>query len=230
MMSLSVSVSQPLSKVNSSDRSMSKQNLAIPTSPAARVDATFLLSDLPEFTVHDVDGERPSEKALAQRVSDHIANDRYGLAIQSLVKTLTDVEPDEPYWEDIKHLNLGERDLCSVHNLEDFCAGLEELDISNNNIAHLEGAPLTLRRLNVNSNALSSLTAWSHLMNLQYLDISHNSVESLDGLSVLYHLRELRADDNRVSSLDGITGLDGLLKLSVKNNNLKALDLEGAQL
>lgn len=207
------------------------QELAVPSSSPARVDATFYLSDLPEFTVHEEDQEqRPSEKALAKRVAHHDAKDRYGMAVQSLVKTLTDVEPDEPFWEDIKQLSLRERDLGSVHNLEDFCTRLEDLDLSNNNIAHLEGAPQSIRRLNVRSNALSSLTAWSHLMNLQYLDISNNSIDSLAGLSMLVHLREVRADDNEVSSLDGIMGLDGLLKLSVRNNNLTSVDFEGHEL
>ena len=152
------------------------------------------------------------------------------MAVQDLVKTLTDVEPDEPYWEDIKQLNLCDRDLDSVHNLEDFCNRLEDLDLSNNNVAHLEGAPNSIRRLNVRSNALSSLTAWSHLANLQYLDISGNTVDSLAGLCMLVHLREVRADDNQISSLDGVMGLDGLLKLSVRRNKLTNVDFEGCQL
>ena len=206
------------------------QELVVPISSPQRADATFYLSDLPDFTVNDEDDERPSERVLAKRIAHHATGDRYAMAVQGLVKTLTDVEPDEPYWEDIKQLSLSDRDLDSVHNLEDFCSRLEDLDLSNNNLAHLEGAPTSIRRLNVRSNALSSLTAWSHLMNLQYLDISGNSVDSLAGLCMLVHLREVRADDNQISSLDGIMGLDGLLKLSVRRNSLTHVDFEGSQL
>ncbi|KAF1347970.1 hypothetical protein BDV97DRAFT_391262 [Delphinella strobiligena] len=224
-MSVSVNLSRPTTTSGKTDH-----DLIVPSSSPEKVDATFILSDLPDFTVNEEDEEHPSEKRLAKRIAQHATDDRYGMAVQSLVKTLTDVEPDEPFWEDIKQLSLRERDLGSVHNLEDFCTRLEDLDLSNNNIAHLEGAPHSIRRLNVRSNALSSLTAWSHLINLQYLDISGNSVDSLAGLSMLVHLREVRADDNQISSLDGIMGLDGLLKLSVRRNSLAGVDLEGCEL
>lgn len=223
MMSLSVNVA-PHGPV------MSAPNQEHGLSSPARMDGTFYLSDLPDFTVNEVDEERPSEKALARRVARHNSGDRYAMAVQSLVKTLTDVEPDEPYWEDIKQLDLRERGLESVHNLEDFCARLEELDLSGNNVAHLEGAPTSVRRLNLRSNALSSLTAWGHMMNLQYLDISNNAVDNLGGLCMLIHMRELRADDNQISNLDGIMNMDGLLKLSVRRNQLTKLDFEGCQL
>lgn len=229
LMSLSVSVSAPPAKV-APKVSAPSQELIVPSSSPARLDATFYLSDLPEFTLHDVDPERSSEKLLAKRVAEPIPGDRFDMAVQSLVKTLTDVEPDEPYWEDIKQLSLRERNLGSVHNLEDFCTRLEDLDLSNNEIAHLDGAPNSIRRLNVRSNSLSSLTAWSHLMNLQYLDISNNSIDSLGGLCMLYHLRELKADNNQITSLDGVMGLDGLLNLSVRRNKLGSVDFEGCQM
>ncbi|KAH0349282.1 hypothetical protein KCU81_g2929, partial [Aureobasidium melanogenum] len=209
---------------------MAAPNHEYGVSSPARIDGTFYLSDLPDFTVNDVDEERPSEKALSRRVARTNSGDRYAMAVQSLVKTLTDVEPDEPYWEDIKQLNLRDRGLDSVHNLEDFCTRLEDLDLSSNNVAHLEGAPTSIRRLNLRSNALSSLTAWSHMINLQYLDISKNQIDSLGGLCMLVHLRELRADDNQISNLDGIMNMDGLLKLSVCRNQLSRVDFEGCQL
>ncbi|KAI5210227.1 hypothetical protein AUEXF2481DRAFT_104239 [Aureobasidium subglaciale EXF-2481] len=209
---------------------MSAPNQEYGLSSPARMDGTFYLSDLPDFTVNDVDEERPSEKALARRVARTNSGDRYAMAVQSLVKTLTDVEPDEPYWEDIKQLNLGDRGLDSVHNLEDFCTRLEDLDLSNNNVAHLEGAPASVRKLNLRSNALSSLTAWSHMMNLQYLDVSNNQIDNLGGLCMLVHLRELRADDNQISTLDGVMNMDGLLKFSVRRNQLSRVDFEGCQL
>ncbi|KAG9880292.1 hypothetical protein KCU94_g20562, partial [Aureobasidium melanogenum] len=209
---------------------MAVPNQEYGVSSPARMDGTFYLSDLADFTVNDVDEERPSEKALARRVARTNSGDRYAMAVQSLVKTLTDVEPDEPYWEDIKQLNLRDRGLDSVHNLEDFCTRLEDLDLSSNNVAHLEGAPTSIRRLNLRSNALSSLTAWSHMINLQYLDISNNQIDNLGGLCMLVHLRELRADDNQISNLDGIMNMDGLLKLSVRRNQLSKVDFEGCQL
>lgn len=224
LMSLSLSVSRP---------SGQSQELALPSSPSTRVDATLYLSDLPDFTMHQIDEAKPSEQALAKRVAQHemqAASDRYSLSVQGLVKTLTDVEPDEPYWEDIKALNLHDRSLGSLHGLEDFCTHVQDLNISNNEVSQLKGAPASIRRLNARSNALSSLTAWGHLMNLQYLDISYNNLDSLDGLSCLIHLRELRADGNKITSLRGIMELDGLLKLRLRQNNVVSVDFSGCQL
>ncbi|KAG9873722.1 hypothetical protein KCV02_g22762, partial [Aureobasidium melanogenum] len=48
---------------------MAVPNQEYGVSSPARMDGTFYLSDLADFTVNDVDEERPSEKALARRVA-----------------------------------------------------------------------------------------------------------------------------------------------------------------
>lgn len=224
LMSLSLSVSRP---------SGQNHELAMPPSSPSRIGATLYLSDLPDFSMNQIDEARPSEQALAKRVAKHemeTVDDRYAMAVRTLVKTLTDVESDEPYWEDLKTLQLRNRDLDSVHGLEDFCFRVEDLDVSKNMLTHLEGVPNSIRRLNARSNALSSLTAWGHLLNLQYMDISNNELDSLDGLAGLVHLRELKADDNEISNLAGVLGFDGLLKLSLKRNNVATVDFDGCEL
>lgn len=194
---------------------------------------TLLLSDLPEFTVHDIDTERPSERALAARLAQHAiaeVNDRYALAVKELVRTLTDAYEDEPYWEDLKQLDLRDRSLASLYGLDDFCTHVESMDVSNNALSRLDGAPWTLRALNARANQLTSLSSWSHLINLQYLDISHNNLEDLDGLSSLVHLRELRADDNVISRINGISNVTGLLKLRLRRNKLSYVDFSDSRL
>ena len=227
MMSLSLSVSRPVST-----RQQHGQVNELQSSPS-KGSSSFILSDLPDFTVHDVDPERPSERALATRLAQHAAaevNDRYALAVKDLVKTLTDCHEDEPFWEDLKQLDLHARHLASLYGLSDFCTHIQEMDVSNNALGHLHGAPVTLRRLNVRSNQLSSLTSWNHLWNLQYLDISDNHLDDLNGLGSLIHLRELRADDNAITMLDGLFELDSLLKLRVRRNKLQQVDFEDSQL
>ena len=226
MMSLSLSVSRPLTT-----RRGTHQEGEVQTSPS-KVNSSFLLSDLPDFTIHEEDAERPSERALATQLAHHAAaevNDRYALAVKEMVKILTDVNEDEPYWEDLKSLDLQARSLASLYGLDDFCTHVQELDVSNNELSHLHGAPWTTRRLKARSNQLSSLTSWNHLMNLQYLDVSNNQLDDLNGLSALIHLRELRADDNRITSLNGLFELDGLLKLRLRRNKVQRVDFEGSQ-
>lgn len=227
MMSVSLSVSRPITT-----RHSQQQVNQLQSSPC-KGESSWMLSDLPEFTVHEEDVQGPSERALATRLARHAAvevDDRYALAVKELVKTLTDVQADEPFWEDLKQLDLRDRSLVSLYGLDDFCTRIQDMDVSSNALTHLEGAPSTIRRLIARSNHLSSLTCWQHLSNLQYLDISRNHLDSLRGLSHLVHLREICADDNQISDLDGITELDGLLKLRLRRNRIQQVDFTGFQL
>ncbi|KAK0877709.1 Protein nud1 [Friedmanniomyces endolithicus] len=229
LLSLSLSVSRPVTT-----RHQSKRLEELHSSPTkGNLNSTLLLSDLPDFTVHEADEQGPTERALAQRLAKHAAvevNDRYALAVKDLVRTLTDIHEDEPYWEDVRSLDLCERSLTSLYGLEDFCTHVQRLDVSENSLTQLYGAPATTRVLDARLNQLSGLTAWGHLGNLQYLDVSGNQLDSLKGLSGLVHLRELRADGNRIATLDGIQELDGLLKLRLRGNQIQQVDLVDFQL
>ena len=199
------------------------------TTPNANINNTFMLSDLPEFTVHEEDHVRPSERALATRLATYAAveaGDPYTVVTTELVKAITDVQGSEIHWDDLTSLCLRDKSLKSLHNLDDHCARVEKLDVSSNALTQLDGVPSFVRQLNARSNQLVSLTSWAHLMHLQYLDISNNTVESLDGLGHLIHLRELRVDNNRIRRLDGIADLDGLITLSVRGNVIREVNFE----
>ena len=227
VMSLSLSVSRPVST-----RQQPRCVTELQSSPSKGA-STFLWSDLPEFTVHEEDAERPSERSLATRLAHHAAvevNDRYALAVKELVKILTDVNADEPFWEDLKHLDLSGRSLMSLHGLDEFCTRIQEINVSNNALTHLNGTPYTTRRLKARSNRLSSLTPWNHLTNLQDLDVSSNQLDNLDGMANLLHLRTLTADDNKISHINGIFELDGLIKLRLRRNQVHGVDFQGSSL
>lgn len=227
MMSVNLSVSRPLSA------RYPRGHLVDATSPSKIVDQSFFFSDLPDFTMSEEDAERPSEQVLAHRLAQHAAdevNDRYALAVKDIVKTLTDAYEKEPYWEKMRDLDLHDKTMTTLHGLEEFCGNIQQMNVSQNKLTFLNGAPATVRQLTVRDNQLSSLTCWAHLTNLQYLDISGNRLDSLDGLSCLYHLRELRADDNAIANLDGIADLDGLLKLRLRRNKVTTIDFGATQL
>ncbi|KAH8696346.1 hypothetical protein BGW36DRAFT_408249 [Talaromyces proteolyticus] len=195
---------------------------------------SFHLSPLADFTVNQPDDPVNLELSyIAQRTKPSSLREVHGtlaLAAEDLVKHITDVEPTEPFWEDLRRLNLRNKGLMTLHRLNEFCPHLEELDVSENELGHLSGAPFTLRSLRVQQNYLTNLTAWGHLVNLQYLDISGNQLQSLDGFSGLVHLRELRANNNRIRTIDGILDLNGLLRLELKNNALISVDFGGSEL
>ena len=208
--------------------------LSMPPSTGRRSGVTFHLSSLSDFTLNQIDdlADRDSSYVTKRRglLSIEDAEGRFSLAIKDLVRTITDVEPYEPYWEYIRKLDLRRKGLLTLHLLDDFCGRIQELNVSDNELSHLNGAPSSIRILSVRGNCLSNLTTWSHLQNLQYLDVSANHIQNLQGFQGLWHLRELRADDNQIESLDGIHGMSGLIKLRLRRNVIKSVDFEGADL
>lgn len=205
------------------------------SSPAGRrSNYSFHLSPLPDFTVHQLDESLQLDinhvaKRGAHQSSKEVESS-FSIAVAELVKKITDVEPYEPYWEYIRRLRLRGQGLITLHLLHDFCGRLEELDVADNELGQLNGAPSTIRHLKIQRNCLSNLTAWAHLSNLQYLDVSGNQIESLEGFSSLIHLRELWADDNKIRSVEGIFELDGLISLKLRGNCLESVDFGSAEL
>ncbi|KAI1266393.1 hypothetical protein F5Y18DRAFT_383487 [Xylariaceae sp. FL1019] len=192
------------------------------------------LTPLSEFTVHQAD------KSCALEVS-YVVGNKYlvtgdgsknvmSQAVRDLVEKITEVEPYEPEWESMRELNISDKHLDSLHMLDQFCTQLVTLDVSNNAISHLDGVPQCVRNLQMTNNLLSELTAWRHLMNLQYVDVSNNQIKSLHALKDLVHLRTLRADNNQITSLDGIMFHDSLETLRARNNLITSVDLDGTKL
>nr|XP_001394095.2 hypothetical protein ANI_1_1608094 [Aspergillus niger CBS 513.88] len=195
---------------------------------------SFHLSPLPDFTIDQIDQPLHLEVSyVAQRThptSLRQVHGTFALATEDLVKHITEAEPFEPYWENVRRLVLRHKGLITLHKLCDFCPRLEDLDVTGNDIGQLGGVPPSLRTLNIQDNCLSNLTAWGHLTNLQYLDVSGNELESLDAFSSLIHLRELKANDNNITNIEGIFDLDGLLSLQLRNNGLTTVDFGRAEL
>ncbi|KAF2721625.1 hypothetical protein K431DRAFT_346266 [Polychaeton citri CBS 116435] len=227
MMSISLSVSRP---VNTGTGKLEKVRDLESSPIKGDPGATFFLSDLPDFTVNDDDElARPSEKALARRLALHARQeeaDRYALSRSQVVKTLTDEHQDEPYWEDLRQLDLQSRSLSALVGLEDFCSGIRILNVSDNVLMDTEGAPTSVRHLTAQGNALDNLTSWTHLMNLQYLDISNNRLENMSSLECLLHMRELSLANNEVTDLTGLKVLEGLLKLDLSRNKIHMADFD----
>ncbi|KAL9113785.1 MAG: hypothetical protein Q9227_002230 [Pyrenula ochraceoflavens] len=208
-------------------------NLVVPHTEG-KDSSLICLTPLSEFTVHQIDDPLHLEMSyVAQRMHPTSLKQAHGqlaLAVDDLMKAITDAEPYEPYWEHLRRLKLVGKKLTTLHRLQEYCFSLEELDVSHNEIGQLSGVPHSVRMLNIQRNHLSNLTSWGSLRNLQYLDVSGNELESLEGFSSLVHLRELRANDNQIRNVDGILDLDGLLSLKLRGNQLDAIDFEGTEL
>lgn len=192
------------------------------------------LTPLSEFSIHQIDSAKhPDQSYVEERKHPNelrYAHGSMALAVDQLVKAITDAAPDELYWEHLRKMTIAAGAISSVHGLKEYCPALEELTMSQNQITQLGGLPRSLRILDIHNNLLNDLTSWAHLQNLQYLDVSNNALESLEGFSSLVHLRSLKADNNRIANIDGILDLDSLLDLRLSGNVLTAVDFEGADL
>lgn len=206
--------------------------LVAPSSPL-KGDVTFMLSDLPDFTLNQIDEFEHPDRVVVKHDGTRYSKaleDRYAQGTAELVKALQDVEPDEPYWEDLREITLCGKNLGSLHRLDELCYRLEELDVSDNKISQVEGIPYAMRRLRAQKNCLTGLTSWATLGNLQHLDISNNDIDSLDGLADLIHLRVLKVDNNKLKSLDSILHLDGLIELRAGGNDIDLVDFARSNL
>ncbi|KAI0317634.1 hypothetical protein OF83DRAFT_1120218 [Amylostereum chailletii] len=148
----------------------------------------------------------------------------FGVAHDKLVQVITDVQPFEPYWEDLPAIDLSGKGLDSVARLKEFLPQLRSLSLNNNQLAWLSGIPNSVRTLSIAQNALTRVTSFNQLLFLESLDVSHNNIDSLNQLECLRHLRELRADGNRIASLDGLAQMDNLAKLSLQENRVVSAD------
>jgi protein NUD1 len=192
------------------------------------------LTPLSEFSLHQIDqGKHPEESFVEERRNPKTLRQAHGsqaLSVDALVKAITDAAGGEIYWDHLRSLDLDGRGVSSLHGLEEYCPVLEELSASKNQIPHLNGLPPSLRVLDFQQNALTSLTSWTSLSNLQYVDVSNNQLENLDGFSCLVHLRRLVANNNQIKNLDGILDLNGLLELDVSGNEISELDFQASEL
>ncbi|KAL2438346.1 Septation initiation network scaffold protein cdc11 [Exophiala dermatitidis] len=199
-----------------------------------KASSILCLTPLSEFSVHQIDSAKhPDQSYVEERKHPNALRQAHGslaLAVDELIKAITDAVPGELYWEQLRRLALKKNSVSSVHGLQEYCPVLEELSVHDNQLTQVNSLPQSLRVLDIHNNMLNDLTSWGHLHNLQYLDVSGNQLESLEGFSSLVHLRSLKVNNNRISNIDGILDLNGLLELEVSGNDLVTVDFEGSEL
>jgi len=227
MRSVSIIVSTPVPS-----RHTSGVILATPR-PSHEV-GTLTLTPLSDFTVHQADVSLGLDVSYVAQGHRYTVGDTskkaLSLSIKDLVEKLTEVEPYEPFWENLKELTLKDKRLTNLHKLNEFCEELVQLNVSHNQIRQLDGVPTSIRSLRISHNCLNDLAAWNHLHNLQYIDVSNNELESMSAFRSLVHLRGIRADNNKIKSLDGVNQLDGLLSLRLRGNAVTSIDFQNTML
>ncbi|KAK9372789.1 uncharacterized protein V1513DRAFT_419373 [Lipomyces chichibuensis] len=222
------SVSMVTKETIESTPSPQQQTNMRPTTLGSKPEVSFALPQNEQSSPYAPDISYIKSRHDATAVSQ--LESSFSIAVQNLVKILSDIHPFEPYWQDITILELQGRKLETLVRLDEWCPQLLNLNVNQNNLGYLTGVPESTRVLRAAHNNFSELTAFGFLSNLQYLDLSNNQMETLDGMSRLVHLREIIVDNNELVNIDGIMQLDGLLRLSVRGNKIKTLNLENSNL
>lgn len=168
---------------------------------------------------------RPAERSMRARDATFLTECSFVVSHDRLLQCITDVQPFEPYWEELTSIDLSGKALDSLARLKEFMPKLEELIMNENAVSWLSGIPGGLRLLSAVSNQLTGLTSYAHLAQLESLDVSRNQIDSLLQLECLHRLRELKADYNQIGSFAGIHKLGKLRKLSLIGNQLAHANL-----
>ena len=105
----------------------------------------------------------------------------FSVTTRVLVKHLTDFEPFEPYWENLRYIDFRGKNVTSLDGLKSFCPKLEELDIKDCKVKYLTGLPSTMRVLKASGNRFDGLVSFAWGKNIQYLDLANNEIDSLAG-------------------------------------------------
>lgn len=145
----------------------------------------------------------------------------------------------------VKHLDLSNQNLTSTKGLEHFknleklnlshniitdssflneLPYLTELDMSFNQLEHIESVNAKMENLNLQSNRLTSIEFTHSLEDLTTLNIRANDVLSLEPLEEVENLTYLNIRGNRVESLQPLSSLENLVNLNARNNQIQSID------
>ncbi|EIW72482.1 hypothetical protein TREMEDRAFT_25688, partial [Tremella mesenterica DSM 1558] len=153
----------------------------------------------------------------------------FGVTRDRLVQLITDVEPFEPYWEDLLSIDLSDKGVDSVARLKEFLPNLRHVRLDRNALTYLSGVPGSVKELSVAGNRLTGLTSVDHLRGLRILDLSKNKLEMVNQLACLHELKELRLNDNVITDITSIMNLEHLTSLSVSGNKISSVDFSKAK-
>ncbi|SCU78966.1 LADA_0A08900g1_1 [Lachancea dasiensis] len=130
----------------------------------------------------------------------------FRIAKSAVISALVDTIPRKEAWEHVTELSLKNRGLGSLVGLKEMTPGLVELNVSENNINSLQGAPPRIVRLCCSNNRIGSYCRLDGLEHLEDLDMSHNLLSTnLSLLAGCLHLRDVNLAQNSIVSLQGLS-------------------------
>jgi Leucine-rich repeat (LRR) protein len=191
-----------------------------PSSSPAPHHSTFLLSELSEFTVNQIDERELPTRALIKRHSgETVYENRFAWGDHLLIMALQNIYGSELFWEDLQEVDLQGQKLTSLNGLELVCPNVLELNVNDNELANLQGCPPSVINIMAANNRLTNISYFDMAQNLRILDVSNNHLTSLTPFNSLPNLQILKADDNQLKDINGLYNASMHLKeLSLRRN------------
>jgi protein NUD1 len=193
--------------------------LAPASSPAGHY-STFLLSELSEFTVDQVDEREVPTRAIVKRHSGRtVYENRFAWGDHLLIMAMQYRYGAELYWDSLEEVDLQGQNITSLNALDDACPNITRLNVDNNQLSSIQGCPPTVNTLLIADNRLSNITNFNMMENLRIIDVSGNHLTSLAPFNGLIHLQVLKADKNKIKEIKGLYNPSMQLKeLSMRQN------------
>ncbi|OBA20416.1 L domain-like protein [Metschnikowia bicuspidata var. bicuspidata NRRL YB-4993] len=134
-------------------------------------------------------------------------------------------------WDTITSIDLSDKNIDRVENLEQYLPAVKSIDLSKNRLRFIEGLPLALFELDVTSNSLSDMASFHKFHDLQVVNASFNSFRSFSCLSNNVNLTKVNLMGNQIESLNGFPAIHALISLDLSRNHIRGhVHLENLQL
>ncbi|KAG5221203.1 sin component scaffold protein [Salix suchowensis] len=200
---------------------------------------------------HATPGFVPS--ARSKRIADLVENLESDSAHDRLVQVITDVQPFEPHWEELSHIDLSEKKIESVARLKEFLPHLDSLSfgvpssvrtlsVSSNRFAcfsesrHLSDPPTPVTSVSPRCLPLVTCSIWrtstsARMISTHCADEAGNaepkpkSPRYISGLALLPSLIALNVDSNDLTRLEFTASMPKLRILRASHNRLQELDV-----
>ncbi|PPJ54041.1 hypothetical protein CBER1_02969 [Cercospora berteroae] len=127
--------------------------------------------------------------------------------------------------KELEELELYDNLIKHIDGLEEYTA-LTSLDLSYNKLKHIKRvSTLTnLDHLYFVQNRISKIEGLETLTKLTYLELGANRIKEIEGLETLTNLTSLWLGQNRITELKGLSTLTNLRSLSIQANRLTSLN------
>ncbi|GEQ71585.1 hypothetical protein JCM33374_g5270 [Metschnikowia sp. JCM 33374] len=176
------------------------------------------------FHIPTTEAETETSRNMQSQLPDVTSVSEFGNATFSqtnkdLVSLITG-STDQIVWETITSIDLSDKNIDRVENLEHYLPAVKSIDLSKNKLKFVEGLPSELFELDVTRNNLSDMTSFHKFHDLQVVNASFNSIRSFSCFNKNVNLTKINLMGNEIDSLEGFPAIHALTSMNLGRNNI----------